>query len=132
MLRSKQAVLMWLPLASLALAVAGCTKGPQRAAPVNPAQARDALKVALDGWKNGDKPDSLKSRTPPITVQDADWETGLRLVDYQVVNEGKVEDANLRCPVKLTLRDTDGHEVQRNVKYIIGTDPVITVFRELF
>ena len=41
------------------------------------------------------------------------------------------DNANLRCPVKLSLRDLQGRPVTRRVTYMVGTDPQITVFREI-
>ncbi|GIW85891.1 MAG: hypothetical protein KatS3mg108_0215 [Isosphaeraceae bacterium] len=110
--------------------VAGCG-GPPRAAPVEPELARRALRVALDGWKSGAKPADLKSATPPMTVQDLDWLSGLALVEYEVVGPGRDDDANLRIPVDLVLRDPEGRELRKRVSYVVGTSPSVTVFREL-
>jgi hypothetical protein len=110
----------------------GCSRGPQRAAPVNPDQAREALKITLESWKQGEEPAALRDRPPNITAQDMDWEAGLRLIEYQIVDDGKLDDANLRCAVKLALRDPQGRDVHKSVKYVVGTNPIITVFREVF
>jgi hypothetical protein len=110
----------------------GCSRGPQRAPPVNPEQAREALKTTLESWKQGEAPAALRDRPPNITAQDMDWEAGLRLIEYQIVDDGKLDDANLRCAVKLTLRDSQGRDVHKNVKYVVGTSPIVTVFREVF
>jgi hypothetical protein len=111
--------------------LAGCSSGPRRAAPVNATLAREALHTALDCWRKGEPAEVLKRRKPAVTAQDFDWKSGYRLVDFQVLGEGTDDTANLRCPVKLTLRDPHGREVKKKVTYIIGTDPVITVFREM-
>ena len=52
--------------------------------------------------------DALKSGSPPIVAQDFDWMAGHRLVSYEVKGDGKDDDANLRIPVDLTLRTTQG------------------------
>lgn len=114
-------------LAAAATLLAGCS-GSQTA-PVDAERARDALKTTLDGWKKGDTPAALKEGSPSITVQDLDWMAGARLVDYQVDGEGKAVEANLYVPVKLTLRTKDGKEVKKNVSYVVGTSPILTVFR---
>ena len=88
--------------------------------------------MTLESWKQGEKPGALRDRPPNLTSQDMDWEAGFRLMDYQIVDDGKLDDANLRCPVKLTLRDPQGREVHKSVKYLVGTSPIITVFREVF
>ncbi len=109
------------------LVLSGCSSGTPKYA-VDGDRARSALKATLDSWKQGQPPTAQAG----VTVQDMDWEAGYRLVDYQVLDEGKVENANLRCPVALTLRDPQGREVKKKVKYIVGTSPAVTVLRELF
>ena len=118
-------------LAALAVAgaVAGCSGGP-RAAPVAPDRAREALRTALDRWKQGDPPEALKGADPPIVVQDFDWMAGRRLVAYRVLGDGEDDDANLRIPVALTIAKADGGEARSDVTYVVGTDPVLTVFRD--
>jgi hypothetical protein len=110
---------------------AGCgAKGPKRADSVDPARARETLRTVLESWTKGEKPTALQNRNPAITVVDMDWETGYRLLGYQVVGNGKGDDANLRCPVKLRLQSPQGTDVQKNVTYVVGTSPVLTVARE--
>lgn len=113
------------------LTVVGCG-GPRRAANVNPDKARATLKTTLDAWKSGQKPDDLRKGSPAITAQDIDWMQGLALVDYQLEDDGLPLDANLRCPVKLVMKDAKGRQIEKKVKYTVGTDPVLTVFREVF
>jgi hypothetical protein len=108
----------------------GCSGGSGRAAPVNPGRAREALKTALESWKKGEKPDALKSASPSIVVQDFDWMAGRTLVQYEVTGEGKDDDANLRIPVTLTIRTAQGKEVRKDVSYVVGTSPSLTVFRD--
>jgi hypothetical protein len=109
---------------------AGCT-GQKHAAAVNPELARKSLRQVLDGWKRGDDMVTFRQSSPSITVQDMDWTSGYKLLDYEVVGDGKYDDANLLCPVKLKLQDPKGNAVSREVTYMVGTDPVITVFREM-
>jgi hypothetical protein len=37
---------------------------------------------------------------------------------------------NLICPVKLVFKDERGTETTSRVKYVVGTSPAITIFRE--
>jgi hypothetical protein len=60
-----------------------------------------------------------------------DWMTGFKLVDYEIIGTGTVRDTQLRCPVKLSLEKPDGQALSKEVAYVVGTDPVITVFREI-
>jgi len=116
-------------VAVAAALAAGCGGKPAHA--VNPDTARQTLRAALDAWKAGEKPDDLKQHSPPVVVQDFDWQGGARLVDYQVLGDGDCMDANLRCPVRLTLRDARGQAAQKEVVYLVGTSPQLTVFREV-
>ena len=47
-----------------------------------------------------------------------------------MLEPGRDDDANLRIPVRLVVREPDGREAEKQVKYVVGTDPTITVFRE--
>jgi prepilin-type N-terminal cleavage/methylation domain-containing protein len=90
----------------------------------------DALNTALESWRKGDKIDALKTGSPPIVVQDFDWMAGHPLVAFEVTGDGKDDDANLRIPVKLTLRTTQGKVVKKSVSYVVVRSPAVTVFRE--
>jgi hypothetical protein len=109
----------------------GCSSGITNA-PVNAAKARETLQTALESWKKGDKVDALQGASPPIYVIDMEWQSGARLKDYQIVGDGEEKDANLFCPVKLTVRESSGKEVKRDVTYIISTAPNLTVSRKVF
>jgi hypothetical protein len=113
-----------------ALILTGCSR-QQQAAAVNVQLAKDSLHKTLESWKKGNDLVALKKETPSITVQDLDWKGGYKLVDYEIIGDGKYDDVNLLCPVKLKLMDPQGKEVTRQVTYMVGTDPVITVFREM-
>jgi hypothetical protein len=99
------------------------------AAPLDTAKAREALKTTLDAWKTGADASTLKSNSPAIVAQDLEWLGGAKLLDYQIEGEGTPVDSNLRVPVKLTLKTQDGGETAKNVNYLVGTSPALTVFR---
>ncbi|MBA3313267.1 MAG: hypothetical protein M3552_04685 [Planctomycetota bacterium] len=122
------------PAALATALVLACLGGCQNglvAAPVDVSVAQQTLTRVLDGWKAGATVESFQTETPPVVVQDRDWQTGLALIDYESRSPGKAFDANLHCDVTLTLRDADGKEVKKDVIYIVGTDPVLTVFRQI-
>ncbi len=77
--------------------------GYSQAQPVDAPRAREALKIALEHWKKGEDPKTLESSGTPMVAQDFEWTQGAKLMDYQVVNDGKEENDNLRVQVKLTL-----------------------------
>jgi hypothetical protein len=127
-------------IASLAvlatLLLPGCGD-PSRAHAVNEVSARDALKTALDGWKNGQTPESFATAASPMVVQDLEWGSGAKLLDYQLVDDGKAYDANLRVQVKLSLAGGRGKaapatdKTEKKVWYVVGTSPKVTVFRDM-
>jgi hypothetical protein len=119
-------------LLAIGLGGAACSPGPRTAAPVDATEAREALTAALDAWKAGKKPSDMKSGSPPMTVQDMDWESGQKLAAYELAGEGTMDNANLRIPVILSFGEGKGREAQKEVSYVVGTSPTITVFRELF
>ena len=118
-------------LSAVGVFTSGCGSGPRRAGAVDAELARESLKTALESWKKGELPGALRDGSPSITVQDMDWKAGLTLVTYEMQGGEKEDAANLHCPVRLTLRDQQGREIKKPVTYVIGTDPVITVFREM-
>ena len=121
-----------LALSLLSLGVAGCSGGTRHAPAVDADKARVALKTTLESWKGGATPESLRDGPEGITAQDFDWMGGSKLVDYTIDGPGQDDNANLRIPVELTLRDPKGKEVRKRVKYVVGTAPAVTVFRDLF
>lgn len=114
------------------LLLAGCGSGAYQSAPVNGEKARETLAAALEGWKSGETIEDLKDGSPSIVVQDFDWSNGIKLVDYQVVDEGDEVDANLVAKVKLSLESKEGAKSEKTVTYVVGTAPVLTVFRDMF
>jgi len=123
--RMADSCLRW-SLACLVI-IGGCGKPYQ----VQPQVAVNTLKAALDSWKNGKTPDSLKDAKPPIIVQDMDWMGGAKLIAFEIQDEGKPVDANLYAKVKLKLHDSTGAESEKIVTYCVGTGPSLTVFRDM-
>jgi hypothetical protein len=111
--------------------LAGCGSGVYESAPVNPDIARDTLNSVLESWKEGATIESLKADSPSIVVQDLDWSSGAKLLDYEVLDDGKPESANLVARVKLSLEDKEGTKSEKTVTYLVGTAPVLTVFRDM-
>jgi len=129
---SLSAVRAGMALVLCSLLLTGCSSGPYESAPVNPDKARETLTTALESWKNGVTTEDLRQQTPSIVVQDFDWMGGVKLLDYEVLDEGNPESANLVSQVKLSLEDKDGAKSEKTVTYLVGTAPVLTVFRDMF
>ena len=117
--------------ALLILMLSGCSSSSAHA--VDAPQAREALKTALDHWKQGENPRSLSAAATPMTVQDLEWEGGAKLIDYQILDDGQPADANLRVKVKLTTSSAKagGKNTEKTVSYLVTTSPSVTVFRDM-
>lgn len=113
------------------LSSAGCGSSSYQSAPVDSNKARETLKAAMESWKKGESAESLQKQTPSIVVQDLDWTGGMKLLSYEVVGQGKEVDANLIAQVKLTLESATGEKAEKTVTYVVGTAPVLTVFRDM-
>jgi hypothetical protein len=110
----------------------GCGSAAYQSAPVDRSKALDTLTRVMESWKEGETVDSLREESPPVVVQDFDWTSGMKLVDYELVGDGKPVDANLIAQVKLTLQDKEGTQREKTVTYVVGTAPALTVFRDMF
>lgn len=107
------------------LVAAGCSQSQHR---VEPSTAQRVLLDVLESWQQGDAPESWQTRQPAVVVQDFDWKSGAKLVSFEIL-ETEAVDANLHCKVRLTLTSDQGKKDQ-TVTYLVGTSPVLTVFRE--
>ena len=111
----------------LLLAGAGCKKGPGSYVPSS-GKARQALEVALNAWKGGQKPGRLTTMTPPVEVIDARWKAGDRLASFEVLQE---EESDGSKPRWFTVRLKLEHPAsEQTVRYaVLGNDP-LWVYRE--
>ena len=117
---------------TLLLALPGCGPRQETAAPVDPEKARSTLEAVLSDWKEGGSPEAWQERSPEVVVQDFDWAAGTKLKSFELLGPGESRDANLICKVKLVLEQSPRGDVERTVTYVVGTDPVLTVFRDTF
>lgn len=109
--------------------LAGC--GGRKPPPVpDAAEARDALKSALDAWQQGKPIDSLAKQRPPMLVNDFEWAERKVLLGYELQGEGEMFGPTFRCQVLLVLEGTPGQPVKRQVTYQVATSPKISVVRE--
>jgi hypothetical protein len=116
----------------LVLMLSGCS-GSSHASGVDASLARESLKIALEHWKKGEDPKSLLSSSTPMTAQDHEWASGAKLLDYQILDDGRDEGANLRVQVKITLAQQGKSKgVEKKASYVVGTSPSVTVYRDVF
>ena len=106
--------------------VSGCGR---KHVPSDAALARQSLTTALESWKAGDPPSKIREVSPSITMVDPAWEAGKKLDSFEVVGPEVDDGANLVCPVKLVCQDQQGKTLTAQIKYVVGTTPVVTIFR---
>jgi hypothetical protein len=122
------ATLLFCLLLTLSLfASPGC--GKIRKPRADPEVARDTLRVALDAWKKSEPAESLQDRSPPILVADHEWKGGFELVDFKMAKD-QLFGSDLRCQVKLSLRNPKGKTMEKQATYSVGTNNALTVVRE--
>lgn len=114
-----------LVLVVLSCAILGCDRSA-RSLSLNQPRAREACNEFLTAWKNGKQVADLK---PKIIGRDSDWETGKKLESFEILKDERSDGPNLHLTVRQTLKDATGKEIQQEVAYVVGTSPVVTVFR---
>jgi hypothetical protein len=116
----------WFGFAMGLAALGGC--GPTAAKQADPDAARQALRQALESWKKGETPDSLKSASPPVVVVDRDWRRGARLLDYELSDTPAPNGFDQRFTVSITLEE-DGRKKIQKVAFNVATHPKRVVVR---
>lgn len=114
-----------LVVSSCVIMLAGCERNA-RGLSVNNAAARDACQTFLTAWKDGKKSQDL---APKITGKDSDWDSGYVLESFEILPEERSDGANIFFTVRQTLKTPAGAVQQQEVGYVVGTSPVVTVFR---
>jgi hypothetical protein len=108
----------------------GC--GPKPAENVNPDEAGPALRTALEAWKSGKSQQDLADQVPSIIMNEDDWRTGKRLLDFQIDEKGSVSGRQVVWKAQLKLQDKDGKPTESKATYVIDTIPQIVIVRNLF
>jgi hypothetical protein len=98
--------------------------------PLDKELARESFRVFLESWQHGDKPESLKERSPSIVSGDPDWESGKRLLGFRIVDDQHDDGTNSHITVELQLEGRRGSPTTSQLTYVVGTSPVITIFRK--
>lgn len=116
--------------ATVCLSVAGCTDSGAKSLALDEALAKESLLKTLDAWKAGKAVDALKTQEPSIITGDWAWEQGYKLKEYRLTGGDHSDGANLHCNVELSVIDKSNRPAKQSAVFVIGTSPVITVFRQ--
>ena len=112
--------------------VAGCGETGGVNLKVDPDLAKRSLTSFLETWSRGEKLEALEKANPRIIGRDPLWESGSKLNEYKIGKETS-DGANLHIQVELKVApegDASEATTTQSVTYIVGTSPVITVFRD--
>jgi hypothetical protein len=112
---------------AMLLLVAGCGGAGRQGG--DEEEARAALTKALDAWKSGCRAADMRQESPEVVVGDADWKQGRKLLAYEI-GGGMFDGKNLRVTVTLTVAHPPRGNRKVVVNYIVGTRPVVTIFRD--
>ncbi len=123
-------LISFLLSSGLLAVLVGCGSGGGSTAKYVPqeAQAKAALTVALDAWKNALPPDPAGKLPSGAVVKaiDMDWSSGQKLESYEIGAEIAGEEGPRKIAVKLGY--PGGQQVAATY-FIVGIDPV-QVFRD--
>ena len=122
-------LLGWLSLGVLLLSVAGCTPKASDF-PLDSQAAEEALSAFLETWKSAGTRADLESRRPGLVIGDYDWEAGAKLNGFSILHPGYSDGTNWHVEVELELVTSDGRTKKSKIPYVVGTQPVETIFRK--
>lgn len=108
----------------------GCGPGGKNPRPLDRELAMESMKVFLETWRDNGSLEALKSRRPSIIGKDADWDAGKQLTSFEIPPTGKDDGSNLYLDVKLQLKDQNGKSQEQTIRYVIGTKPLVSIFRD--
>jgi len=117
-----------LNLAAVLLLQFGCA--PATAPMSDAKKAKEFLQSMLDEWKAGTDMNGMKQRYPPIYVTEDLWRGSNKLDEYTLLGESEKLGSNIRFQVKLKWTNKSGKAVEKSVRYIVTTDPALTMVRE--
>ncbi len=109
------------------LSLVGCSSEGKNQ-PLDKGTAQSSLTRFLDAWSKGEKPESLEAMSPRIVGRDSDWDAGKKLVRY-TLGATSEDGSNLHIKAELVTSAAKTPESKQTVEYIVGTSPVITIFR---
>jgi hypothetical protein len=65
-------------------------------------------------------------------MNEDDWRTGKRLLDFKMDDAGSLSGRQARWRVQIKLQDTTGKTQERSAIYIIDTTPRVVIVRDTF
>ncbi len=95
-------------------------------------RARQALETCLTAWKQGQRPETLRSLPEPIEFAEEWPQSGLKLLDFEILHHEHTDAEMMRFLVKLTVQDRRGKRQERTYTYAVALKSPIAVGRDPF
>ena len=110
----------------LLISFSGCSKA--KVVPADKGLGKEAFSKFLNAWKDGKKPGDVAAE---FKVNEPTWESGYKLLSYEVLPDEIANGSELRVTAKLTLRDPKGTAMKPlNATYAISTSPGVVINRD--
>lgn len=106
-----------------AASLAGCGGSREIVAAGSEEEAVEVLTAALDAWKAGETPETLRNEAPPMFVRDTDWMDGRTLKAFEPRETPRGNGGEWRVQAVLTLAGAGQQEEQKLVAYSVTTEP---------
>ena len=86
------------------IALAGCKSGGTVQATGSEDQAKQAVQQVLDAWRSGTQLTEFASTHPEIVVADEDWQGGVVLAEYKLLEPAALNGSHWRQKTELKLK----------------------------
>jgi hypothetical protein len=106
--------------------IAGCSSPAPPTTAV--ADAKSVVETALNAWRNSEQIQSLREAKDSILVADPRWESGWKLDAFEFVEQNP-DGYQVRCKVKLSLKDPSGNSSRETAEYLATSAPKKSVTR---
>jgi hypothetical protein len=105
----------------LLVVCAGCSAPTNDKFVPTETKARESLEAALTAWKNGKKPEEIDAAPIKVQVADAQWQSGKKLIDFEIVSQ-EHDEGTPTFSVRLTIQGKAQPFLTRY--YVVGKDPL--------
>ena len=93
-------------------------------------QAKTLMQKTMEQWRSGGSLDELRKQSPPVYVTEDLWRNGALLNDYSISEESERLGSNIRLRVNLRYTNKSGKAIEKSFRYIVTTQPSLTIARE--
>ena len=93
-------------------------------------QAKTLMQKTMEQWRSGGSLDELRKQSPPVYVTEDLWRNGALLNDYSISEESERLGSNIRLRVNLRYTNKSGKAIEKSFRYIVTTQPALTIVRE--